>query len=66
MGGPPITFGKEFREKYFTLLDSISIPVNHGSLGMVPTPVYEKYIQAIADQYSYPDRSSFHQQSCQL
>ncbi|KAG7661939.1 uncharacterized protein J8A68_004542 [[Candida] subhashii] len=61
MTGPVIPFGKEFREKYFTLLDPKVYPVNHGSFGLVPTPVYEKYIGAIAGHYTYPDKFYLHQ-----
>lgn len=55
---PPIVpFGKQFREKYFTSLESSEIvPVNHGLFGLTPDPVFSKYISSMKNDFSFPDR----------
>jgi selenocysteine lyase/cysteine desulfurase len=51
-----VPFGKPFRAKYFKSLYSKVFPVNHGSSGVTPDPVIEKYIEAIREDYQFPDR----------
>ncbi|KAI5967116.1 hypothetical protein KGF57_000545 [Candida theae] len=53
---PMEKFGKKFRAKYFTNLDPDVYPVNHGSYGLTPTPVHEKYLEFITKHASYPDK----------
>ncbi|CAI5758904.1 unnamed protein product [Candida verbasci] len=53
---PETPFGNPFREKYFTNLDSSVIPINHGSYGLTPTPIHEKYLENITRNANYPDK----------
>ncbi|CAK9438687.1 uncharacterized protein LODBEIA_P29110 [Lodderomyces beijingensis] len=53
---PETPFGKQFREKYFPNLDKEVYPVNHGSYGLTPKPVHDKYLQAITENAAYPDK----------
>lgn len=53
---PMEKFGKEFRAKYFTNLDKDVYPVNHGSYGLTPTPIHEKYLENITGHANYPDK----------
>jgi selenocysteine lyase/cysteine desulfurase len=53
---PIIPFGKQFREEFFTLLDHEVTPVNHGSYGLTPTPVLNKFIECIKDENKFPDK----------
>lgn len=55
-------FGHEFRDKYFTLLEDGVLSVNHGSYGHTPTPVFDKYVQYIRNEYAYPDRYMLREQ----
>ena len=56
MSKPETPFGKQFRAKYFTNLDKDVYPVNHGSNGLSPAPIHEKYIAAINKIILYIDR----------
>lgn len=56
MSHTAVLFGKEFREKYFTRLDENVVPVNHGSYGLTPTPIHEKFLEAIDRDNSFTDR----------
>ncbi|KAL6453794.1 egt-2 Hercynylcysteine sulfoxide lyase [Candida maltosa Xu316] len=56
MPQPLIPFGKQFREKYFTNIEKDVYPVNHGSYGVTPTPVHEKYIELITQNAGYTDK----------
>ncbi|KAG7664606.1 uncharacterized protein J8A68_001831 [[Candida] subhashii] len=49
-------FGHQFRDKYFSTLSSSVIPVNHGSFGTVPSPVYDVYLSKLAEYSEFPDR----------
>ena len=49
-------FGKKFRAKYFTNLNEDVCPVNHGSYGLTPTPIHEKYLEIITNHANYPDK----------
>ncbi|ODV59514.1 PLP-dependent transferase [Ascoidea rubescens DSM 1968] len=51
-----VPFGKEFRQKYFTNLDSDVTPVNHGSFGLTPDPVFESYQKNLKRDNRYPDK----------
>lgn len=53
---PEVPFGKALRAKYFKSLDSDIYPVNHGSYGVTPDPIIDKYFEAIKEDYQYPDR----------
>jgi len=53
---PEVPFGKSFRAKYFKSLDSTVYPVNHGSFGVTPDPVIEKYFESIKEDFLFPDR----------
>lgn len=56
MPGPVVPFGKEFRNKYFTNIEDGVYPVNHGSYGLTPTPIHEKYLQYITENVGYTDK----------
>ena len=56
MPGPVVPFGKEFRNKYFTNIEDGVYPVNHGSYGLTPTPIHEKYLQYITENAGYTDK----------
>lgn len=56
MSNPIVPFGKQFRAKYFTNMDDEVFPVNHGSYGLTPTPVLEKYLNLIVKNASYTDK----------
>ena len=56
MSNPIVPFGKQFRAKYFTNMDDEVFPVNHGSYGLTPTPVLEKYLDLIVKNASYTDK----------
>lgn len=49
-------FGHAFRDKYFTLLEPGVLSVNHGSYGLSPTPVLDKFCEYIRQENAYPDR----------
>lgn len=49
-------FGKPVREKYFSLLDPKLTPINHGSYGLTPVPVYNEFIRLIREDYAFPDK----------
>lgn len=53
---PVVPFGRQFREEYFTLLDHEVTPVNHGSYGLTPTPVLNKFIECIKEENKFPDK----------
>lgn len=53
---PVVPFGKQFREEFFTLLSHEVTPVNHGSYGLTPTPVLNKFIECIKDENKFPDK----------
>lgn len=57
MPGPEVPFGKQFRQKYFTKLDSNVVNVNHGSFGLTPDPIFESYIRSIEKQNLFPEKS---------
>lgn len=50
-----VEFGKEFRKKYFSLLEEDITPLNHGSYGLTPTPVMDAYKKAAENHEHYPD-----------
>lgn len=54
-----MSFGREVREKYFTLLDSRVTPINHGSYGLTPTPVFETFVESMKNDYKHPDKYMF-------
>jgi selenocysteine lyase/cysteine desulfurase len=56
MSGAVVPFGKEFRAKYFTNIEEGVYPVNHGSYGLTPTPVHEKYLQYMTENAAYTDK----------
>lgn len=51
-----MSFGHQLRGKYFDGLDPEVLPVNHGSYGLTPTPIYHKYVEALQHDNSFPDR----------
>ncbi|KAK6458937.1 cysteine desulfurase selenocysteine lyase [Scheffersomyces xylosifermentans] len=52
---PAVPFGKQFREKYFQELDPKYPAVNHGSNGLTPTPVFQKYVEVMKRDFRNPD-----------
>lgn len=56
MTGPIVPFGKEFRAKYFSNIEDGVYPVNHGSYGLTPTPVHERYLEYITENAAYTDK----------
>ncbi|CDK26338.1 unnamed protein product [Kuraishia capsulata CBS 1993] len=48
-------FGKEFREKYFPTGPQ-TVPINHGSYGLVPTPVIKKFHEHLDEDLAFPDK----------
>lgn len=52
---PVVPFGKHFREEYFTLIEHGVTPVNHGSYGLTPTPVFNKFLDNVRDENKFPD-----------
>lgn len=51
-----VPFGHELRKKYFTRLAPEVIPVNHGSYGLTPAPIHDKFIAALNHDHEFPDR----------
>lgn len=49
-------FGHNFRKTYFKLLDADVIPVNHGSFGLTPDPVYKAFKDSMDFDFQYPER----------
>ncbi|CAN6674701.1 hypothetical protein TRVA0_061S00562 [Trichomonascus vanleenenianus] len=49
-----VQFGKELREKYFTFKKGF-LPLNHGSFGMSPNPVFEKQREIQQDAHENQD-----------
>lgn len=49
-------FGKEIREKYFTLLNPKVNPINHGSYGLTPTPVFDTFVDSMKEDLQHPDK----------
>lgn len=56
MPAPKVPFGKKFREEFFKELGADVVPVNHGSYGLTPTPVFEQYISAMKLDFNFPDQ----------
>lgn len=56
MPEPVVPFGKEFRKKYFQELGDDVVPVNHGSYGLTPTPVFEQFVAAMKLDFNFPDQ----------
>lgn len=54
-----VTFGHEFRRKYFPLIREDVIPINHGSFGVTPSPVVERQKQAIDEEEKFTDEFYF-------
>ncbi|OBA20708.1 PLP-dependent transferase [Metschnikowia bicuspidata var. bicuspidata NRRL YB-4993] len=50
-----MTFGHAFKKKHFPASDNGFVPVNHGSFGLPPQCVLDKYIEALMDDVASPD-----------
>lgn len=50
-----MTFGHEFKKKHFPLSDNSFNPVNHGSFGLPPQCVVDKFYQEICRDLASPD-----------
>ncbi|CUM66132.1 uncharacterized protein PRCAT00003789001 [Priceomyces carsonii] len=53
--GPQTPFGKPFRNKFFRNFDPEVRPVNHGSYGAVPEPIFHKFVTAMEETDHFPD-----------
>ncbi|CAN3503169.1 hypothetical protein DICA1_E27138 [Diutina catenulata] len=50
-----IPFGHEFRRRYYSSMSSEIIPVNHGSFGVTPDPVFAAYSEVMRQDFAFPD-----------
>ncbi|KAK6455800.1 cysteine desulfurase selenocysteine lyase [Scheffersomyces xylosifermentans] len=55
MPQPIVPFGKQFREKFFAHIDPKYVPVNHGSYGVTPEPVFNKFKEHILEDFKNSD-----------